>query len=111
MKRMADVIHLTKCMLNKTKKANFTQQMFKSCSQKEQKFLQGKLAKDLSHRVLVEFKCISSQGTFDNKHNSLFKKCAKLKNSIVDCYSGKCGKSCKRLRSQITKMNSFRSGP
>ena len=87
MERMADVIHLTKCMRNKIKKANFTPQMFKSCSQKEQKFLQGRLAKDLSHRVLVEFKCIASRATCDNKHNSLFKKCAKLKNAIVDCYS------------------------
>ena len=96
MERMADVIHLTKCMRNKIKKANFTLQMFKSCSQKEHKFLQGRLAKDLSHRVLVELKCIPSRATCDNKNNSLFKKCAKLKNAIVDCYSGKCGKSCER---------------
>ena len=97
MERMADVIHLTKCMRNKIKKANFSAQMFKTSNQKERKFLQGRFAKDISHRVLVEFKHMSSRATSEDKLTGLFQNCAKVKNAIIDCYSGKCGKSCERF--------------
>ena len=97
MERMADVIHLTKCMRNKIKKANFSVQMFKTSNQKERKFLQRRFAKDISHRVLVEFKHMSSRATCEDKLTGLFQTCAKVKNAIIDCYSGKCGKSCERF--------------
>ena len=98
MARMADVIHLTKSMRNKIKKMNFSRQMFNAPNQKEYKFLRGRFAKEIAHRVFVEFKiAATSRATTEKQPPRLFDSIKNIKSAIIKCYSGKCGQYCRKF--------------